>query len=128
MVRVLLMGMSGVGKTTVLVELRRRGHMTVDTDYDGWESPNGTWDEQRMDNPAVGFCRTSGHRAGGGCSGSVRSRSSPIEIGAVSRRRGSCSTPLTDGLDKLRDQARSTEWMVPVTGRRVAAYPALGCT
>ncbi len=50
MVRVLLMGMSGVGKTTVLVELRRRGHITVDTDYDGWESPNGTWDEQRMDN------------------------------------------------------------------------------
>ncbi len=22
--------------------------MTVDTDYDGWELPNGTWDEQRM--------------------------------------------------------------------------------
>lgn len=41
-------GMSGAGKTTVLDELRRRGHMTVDTDYDGWELPNGTWDEQRM--------------------------------------------------------------------------------
>ncbi len=22
--------------------------MTVDTDYDGWELPDGTWDEQRM--------------------------------------------------------------------------------
>jgi len=22
--------------------------MTVDTDYDGWELPNGTWDEHRM--------------------------------------------------------------------------------
>ena len=40
--------MSGAGKTTVLDELRRRGHMTVDTDYDGWELPNGRWDEQRM--------------------------------------------------------------------------------
>lgn len=41
--------MSGVGKTTVLDELRRRGHLTVDTDYGGWESPDGTWDERRMD-------------------------------------------------------------------------------
>ena len=48
MARVLVTGMSGTGKTTVLAELRRRGHMTVDTDYDGWELPNGTWDEQRM--------------------------------------------------------------------------------
>jgi shikimate kinase len=46
--RVLLTGMSGAGKTTVLDELRRRGHMTVDTDYDGWISPDGTWDERRM--------------------------------------------------------------------------------
>jgi shikimate kinase len=48
MARVLVTGMSGAGKTTVLDELRRRGHMTVDTDYDGWELPDGTWDEQRM--------------------------------------------------------------------------------
>lgn len=46
--RVLLTGMSGAGKTTVLDELRRRGHLTVDTDYDGWISPDGTWDERRM--------------------------------------------------------------------------------
>jgi shikimate kinase len=41
--------MSGAGKTTVLDELRRRGHPTFDTDYDGWELPDGTWDEQRME-------------------------------------------------------------------------------
>ena len=44
MPRVLLTGMSGAGKTTVLDELRRRGHLTVDT----WELPDGTWDEERM--------------------------------------------------------------------------------
>ena len=48
MARVLVTGMSGTGKTTVLAELRRRGHLTVDTDYDGWKLPSGTWDEQRM--------------------------------------------------------------------------------
>jgi shikimate kinase len=48
MARVLVTGMSGTGKTTVLAELRRRGHLTVDTDYDGWELPDGTWDEPRM--------------------------------------------------------------------------------
>jgi shikimate kinase len=41
--------MSGTGKTSVLDELRRRGHQTVDTDYDGWKLPDGTWDERRMD-------------------------------------------------------------------------------
>jgi shikimate kinase len=40
--------MSGVGKTTLLDELRRRGHLTVDTDYDGWELPDRSWDEPRM--------------------------------------------------------------------------------
>ncbi len=49
MARVLVTGMSGTGETTVLDELRRRGHLTVDTDYDGWERPDGTWDEQCMD-------------------------------------------------------------------------------
>jgi dephospho-CoA kinase len=48
MPRVLVTGMSGAGKTAVLDELRRRGHLTVDTDYDGWELPDGTWDEDRM--------------------------------------------------------------------------------
>lgn len=40
--------MSGAGKTTVLDELRRRGHLAVDTDYDGWELPDRRWDEPRM--------------------------------------------------------------------------------
>jgi hypothetical protein len=40
--------MSGAGKTTLLDELRRRGQLTVDTDYDQWELPDGTWDEPRM--------------------------------------------------------------------------------
>jgi broad-specificity NMP kinase len=46
--RVLVTGMSGVGKTTVLDEMSRRGYETIDTDYDGWTSPDGTWDEARM--------------------------------------------------------------------------------
>jgi hypothetical protein len=46
--RVLVTGMSDGGKTTVLNELRRRGHRTVDTDYGGWALADGTWDEQRM--------------------------------------------------------------------------------
>ncbi|WP_371404712.1 AAA family ATPase [Kribbella sp. NBC_00662] len=49
MARVLVTGMSGVGKTTVLEELRRRGYVTVDTDYDGWVLADGRWDEPRMD-------------------------------------------------------------------------------
>lgn len=40
--------MSGVGKSTLLAELARRGHLTLDTDYDGWTLPDGLWDEQRM--------------------------------------------------------------------------------
>jgi shikimate kinase len=46
--RVLVTGMSGAGKSTVLDELRRRGHIAVDTDYGGWELADGTWDEPRM--------------------------------------------------------------------------------
>jgi shikimate kinase len=46
--RILLTGMSGAGKSTVLSELQRRGHLTVDTDYGGWVLPDGTWDEARM--------------------------------------------------------------------------------
>lgn len=48
MARVLITGMSGAGKSTLLDELRRRGHLAIDTDYDGWELPDGTWDEDRM--------------------------------------------------------------------------------
>jgi len=48
MARVLITGMSGSGKSTVLDELRRRGHLTLDTDYDGWVLADGMWDEPRM--------------------------------------------------------------------------------
>jgi hypothetical protein len=48
MARVLVTGMSGTGKTTVLAELRRRGRLTVDTDDDGWVLPDGR-DRSRMD-------------------------------------------------------------------------------
>ncbi|WP_327001701.1 AAA family ATPase [Dactylosporangium sp. NBC_01737] len=48
MARVLVTGMSGAGKTTVLEEVARRGYLTVDTDYDGWTLADGTWDAGRM--------------------------------------------------------------------------------
>jgi shikimate kinase len=48
MARVLLTGMSGSGKSTVLDELRRRGHLAIDTDHDGWQLADGTWDAPRM--------------------------------------------------------------------------------
>ena len=39
---ILVTGMSGTGKSTVLVELARRGYRVIDTDYDGWsENPDG---------------------------------------------------------------------------------------
>ncbi|MFC4140012.1 MULTISPECIES: AAA family ATPase [unclassified Microbacterium] len=48
MPRILVTGMSGTGKSTLLAELARRGHRTVDTDYDGWTTADGLWDEARM--------------------------------------------------------------------------------
>jgi shikimate kinase len=48
MARILVTGMSGTGKTTVLAELRRRGHVTVETDEGGWVLPDATWDEPRV--------------------------------------------------------------------------------
>ncbi|GAA1679568.1 AAA family ATPase [Microbacterium lacus] len=45
---VLITGMSGAGKSTVLAALARRGLRTVDTDFDGWVLDDGTWDEPRM--------------------------------------------------------------------------------
>lgn len=48
MPRILITGMSGAEKSTVLAELARRGRITVDTDFDGWELPGSVWDEPRM--------------------------------------------------------------------------------
>ncbi len=36
MIRVLVTGMSGTGKSSVLAELGRRGHRVIDTDHPGW--------------------------------------------------------------------------------------------
>lgn len=45
---VLVTGMSGAGKTTVLEELAKAGYSTVDTDYDRWTTADGSWNEARM--------------------------------------------------------------------------------
>jgi dephospho-CoA kinase len=43
--RVLVTGMSGVGKSTLVEELRRRGHAAYDADDDGFSEPraDGRW-------------------------------------------------------------------------------------
>jgi dephospho-CoA kinase len=54
---VLVTGMSGTGKSTVLAELSRRGHQVVDTDHGGWseEAPAAEggveqlWREERIE-------------------------------------------------------------------------------
>jgi dephospho-CoA kinase len=55
--RLLVTGMSGTGKSTVLAELARRGHRVVDTDYGGWcedvvppgsDATERLWREDRM--------------------------------------------------------------------------------
>jgi dephospho-CoA kinase len=52
---VLITGMSGTGKSTVLAELAARGHRVIDTDQDGWavevlgpDGPEQVWDEIRI--------------------------------------------------------------------------------
>jgi dephospho-CoA kinase len=48
---VLVTGMSGTGKSTVLAELGRRGHRVVDTDAGGWideTGPEPLWREERI--------------------------------------------------------------------------------
>jgi shikimate kinase len=52
---VLVTGMSGTGKSSVLAELARRGHQVLDTDDPGWiidsETPSGTeplWDLEKV--------------------------------------------------------------------------------
>jgi RNase adaptor protein for sRNA GlmZ degradation len=58
MTAVLVTGMSGVGKSTALAELARRGHRVVDTDYGDWSEQvpllgeagwEQLWREDRMD-------------------------------------------------------------------------------
>lgn len=52
MVALLLTGMSGAGKTSVLAELARRGFETMDTDDGSWITRDGgepLWDEPLME-------------------------------------------------------------------------------
>jgi dephospho-CoA kinase len=43
MKRVLVTGMSGTGKSTIIQELQRRGYKAIDTDWDSeWEEPPAT--------------------------------------------------------------------------------------
>ena len=58
MTTVLVTGMSGSGKSTVLAELARRGHRVVDTDYGDWSDDvpmagqagsERLWREDRME-------------------------------------------------------------------------------
>lgn len=48
MVRLLITGMSGVGKSSVLRELGERGHPVIDTDYGPWTTESGLWDDVLM--------------------------------------------------------------------------------
>jgi dephospho-CoA kinase len=52
MKRVLITGMSGTGKSSVLEELAAQGYRTVDTDEAGWKVPGPggdlVWDEERI--------------------------------------------------------------------------------
>src|SRR3954454_57377 len=45
MKRILLTGMSGTGKSTVIRELRARGYQAIDMDEPGWSEygPDGDW-------------------------------------------------------------------------------------
>ncbi len=56
MARILVTGMSGTGKSTVLAALAGRGYPVVDTDYDGYseeidssEGPQQVWVTERID-------------------------------------------------------------------------------
>lgn len=53
MVKVLLTGMSGVGKSTILDYLNREGHLTIDLDYDGWIFFDDTIDDYVMDSSRI---------------------------------------------------------------------------
>lgn len=49
MARILITGMSGTGKSTILAELARRGVATVDTDHDGYTIDDRLWHVEKMD-------------------------------------------------------------------------------
>ena len=49
MIRVLVTGMSGTGKSSVLAGLARRGHRVIDTDYSGWSAEVVSADDSRIE-------------------------------------------------------------------------------
>ena len=56
MKRILVTGMSGTGKSTVLAELARRGHRVIDTDRDGWAeevalADGSGWEQRWREDP-----------------------------------------------------------------------------
>lgn len=48
MVRLLITGMSGVGKSSVLEQLGEWGYPVIDTDYGPWTTESGLWDDVLM--------------------------------------------------------------------------------
>ena len=73
MAKVLITGMSGTGKSTVLGLLRMRGHRTVDTDSDAWSwwvtLPDGSRDWVWREQAIAGLLTTQyeGHLFLAGC-------------------------------------------------------------
>ena len=64
MKRILLTGMSGTGKSSVIAELRKRGYQAVDMDEPGWSeyAPDGEWfwREDRVQEPDAPLVRRAG--------------------------------------------------------------------
>lgn len=53
MVKVLLTGMSGVGKSTVLKNLKNTNNITIDLDYDNWIYFDSVIKDYKLDIPRI---------------------------------------------------------------------------
>ncbi|QLG09594.1 AAA family ATPase [Deinococcus sp. D7000] len=89
MTRILVTGMSGTGKSSVLQELARRGHRTVDTDSDEWcewvtdarGEPDWVWREDRIGELLAGH--TDGTLFVAGCKSNQGKFSSQFDVVAL---------------------------------------------